>query len=145
MDICKFSLFVLATLPAFFALFAFFRSFDLIAGVKQWWCGIIFFFVCSCLLSVLSAMWSRVNRMHRTVTSATFSSMYFFIKWSYLIRNLISNVRMSHSITDVSSDPVSRYCELFGTSKHVTAPVWPAGRVENTNTHKFIIKLFHDV
>lgn len=85
--------------------------------------GLFFFFVCSCLLSVLSAMWSRVNRMHRTVTSATFSSMYFFIKWSYLIRNLISNVRMSHSITDVSSDPVSRYCELFGTSKHVTAPV----------------------
>lgn len=43
----------------------------------------------------------------------------------YLNRNFISNVFMSHKITDVSSEPVRRYCDRGGTAMHVTAPLWP--------------------
>lgn len=45
----------------------------------------------------------------------------------YLILIFGSNVFISHKITDVSSDPVSRYCDCCGTIMHVTAPLCPGG------------------
>lgn len=41
----------------------------------------------------------------------------------YLILNFIYSVFISHKMTDVSSDPVKRYCDCCGTIIDVIAPL----------------------
>lgn len=49
-------------------------------------------------------------------------------KWRYIyrIRSVMVSDFMSHNITDVSSEPVIRYCVFGGTVRHVTDPLWPS-------------------
>lgn len=72
-----------------------------------------------------------IRCVHRPTLLACARPRQVFSKshYIYLILNFICNVFISHRITDVSSDPVSRYCDCCGTIIDVIAPLWPDERV----------------
>lgn len=89
------------------------------------------------MLATFNRMNVWINDKNNNNKSKYFLSFFFFgflfsslKNWTiflyiYLTLNFISNVFISHSITDVSSDPVKRYCDCCGTIIDVTAPLWP--------------------
>lgn len=72
------------------------------------------------------------SRLHRRLTRRIWDWERMYIlsihKWRYIyrIRSVMVSDFISHSITDVSSEPVIRYCVFGGTVRHVTDPLWPA-------------------